>query len=36
MALIRLQNIRVRVDVGYDEGDNMGAYIYAERERLYT
>lgn len=28
--------ITVRVDVGYDEGDNMGAYIYAERERLYT
>lgn len=28
--------ITVRVDVGYDEDDNMGAYIYAERERLYT
>lgn len=28
--------ILVRVDVGYDEEDNMGAYVYAERERLYT
>ncbi len=28
--------ITVRVDVGYDEEDNMGAYIYAERERLYA
>ena len=28
--------ITLRVDVGYDEEDNMGAYIYAERERLYT
>ena len=31
-----IDKITVRVDVGYDEGDNMGAYIYAERERLYT
>ena len=29
-------HITVRVDVGYDEEDNMGAYVYAERERLYT
>ncbi len=29
-------HILVRVDVGCDEEDNMGAYIYAERERLYT
>lgn len=31
-----IDNIIVRVDVGYDEEDNMGAYVYAERERLYT
>lgn len=28
--------ITLRVDVGYDEDDNMAAYIYAERERAYT
>ena len=29
-------SIIVRVDVGYDEDGNMGAYIYAERERQYA
>lgn len=29
-------SIIVRVDVGYDEDDEMGAYIYVERERLYS
>lgn len=29
-------SIIVRVDVGYDEDDNMGAYIYVERERQYS
>lgn len=29
-------SIIVRVDVGYDEDSNMGAYIYAERERQYA
>lgn len=29
-------SIIVRVDVGYDEDDNMGAYIYVERERQYA
>ena len=24
------------IDVGYDEEGNMSAYIYVERERLYT